>query len=148
MAKRMVSVSAVELRKMKARIAAEERKKEKKAAKKFDGLGPHLKQKIRSAIREVWQRSSESRKIVVNRTALPNGYSRCEHPACKGKRYPKNYIDHIENVGDLDGGFIERMFVPSHGLQGLCKAHHDAKTAAERKASKKKTVKKSKDDFF
>lgn len=148
MAKKLVSISAVELRKMQAKIRAEERKKEKKAARKVDGLGPHLESKIRSALREVWHRS-EARKLVVARVALPNGYSRCEDPACKGKRYPKVYIDHVVNVGAVDEGFIKRMFVPSTELQALCKKHHDDKTKAER-ASKSKTPKrkKSNDDFF
>lgn len=146
---KMVEVSAVELRKLKARVKAEEAKKAKKAARKLDGLGPHLEQKIRSALREVWHRS-EARKLVVNRTALADGYARCEHPKCKGKRYPKIYIDHVVNVGPLDAGFIKRMFVPSNKLQGLCKMHHDEKTKAER-ASKKRTVpKRAKpvDDFY
>jgi len=151
MAKKMVSVSAVELRKLQAKIKAEEKKKAKKAERKVDGLGPHLKQKIRSALREVWHRS-EARKLVVQRTALPDGYSRCEHSACKGKRYPKTYIDHTVNVGDLDAGFIDRMFVSSQGLKALCKKHHDEKTKQERKASKSKTVKTVKrgkdEDFF
>jgi hypothetical protein len=148
---KMVSISKAELKKHEARERRDARIREKRAAKRFDGLGPHLKTKLRSAIREVWQRSSESRKIVVARCALPNGYSRCEHPACKGKKHPTVYSDHIVNCGDLDEGYIGRMFVPSKGLQGLCKKHHDEKTALEKKASKKKTVKKAKaaiKDFF
>lgn len=145
----MVSISKKELRRLESRVKAEQAKKAKKAARKVDGLGPHLEQKIRSALREVWHRS-EARKLVVARTALANGYARCEHAECKGKRYPKIYIDHVVNVGAVDEGFIKRMFVPSSKLQGLCKKHHDEKTKAER-ASKKKTVtKKAKpiDDFF
>lgn len=147
MAKKMVSVSAVELRKLKARIAADEKKKAKKAARKIDGLGPHLKSKIRSALREVWHRS-EARKLVVARVALPNGFSRCEDAECKNKKYPKVYIDHTVNVGDVDHGFIDRMFVPSDKLKALCKKHHDAKTKDERAASKKKTSKRDDEDFF
>lgn len=147
MAKKMVSVSAVELRKLKARVKAEEKKKEKKAARKIDGLGPHLKSKIRSALREVWHRS-EARKLVVARVALPNGFSRCEDPKCKNKKYPKVYIDHTVNVGDVDQGFIDRMFVPSTELKALCKVHHDAKTKAERSASKNKTRKDENEDFY
>ncbi len=150
MAKRMVSVSAVELRKMKAKIEAEARKKAKKDARKTDGLSPFLIGRYRSALREVWQRCSEARKICVRRCALPDGYSKCE--ACK-KKVPKVYIDHIVACGDLDDGYIARLSVPSSGLQGLCKKCHDEKTKQER-ASKKKTTKPKKviksntDDFF
>jgi len=146
---KMVSVSAKELRKLQARVKAEEAKKAKKAARKIDGLGPHLTQRIRSALRDVWHQS-QARKICVDRVALPNGYSRCESKSCKGKRFPKVYIDHVVNVGDLDAGFITRMFVPSKGLQALCKNCHDAKTKAERVSKKKTVTKKAKPvaDFY
>ena len=50
-----------------------------------------------------------------------------------GERAPKIFIDHKIQVGELDEGFLERLFCASHGLQGLCKACHDAKTKLERK---------------
>ncbi len=106
-----------------------------KKAAKTDGLGPYEISKIRSAIRQVWQRS-HARKLCVNRCIGNGGYSYCEK--CK-KRAPKVYIDHIERVGDLDGGFIARLFVPSVGLQGLCKKCHDAKTKEERRIKKLKS---------
>jgi len=48
---------------------------------------------------------------------------------------PKIYVDHIQAVGDVDEGFLKRMFVPSTELQGLCKQCHDKKTKAERQSS-------------
>lgn len=147
---KMVEIPKKELLKLQAKVRAEERKKAKKAERKIDGLGSHLKSKIRSAMREVWHRS-EARKIVVKRVDAKDGFSYCEHKDCKLKRkkYPKTYIDHIENVGDVDSGFIERMFVSSDKLQALCKYHHDLKTKQER-ASKNKTkkTKSNTDDFF
>lgn len=133
--KKMVEVSATELKKMQAKIKAQEKKKEKLAERRVDGLGPHLVAKIRSALRVVWQRS-EARKLCVKRVTLPDGYYLCEAPKCEGIVYPKVYIDHIETVGDLDEGYLERLFCPSSGLQALCKKCHDKKTRAERAAKK------------
>lgn len=108
-------------------------------APKTDGLGPREIAQIRSAIRQVWQRC-HARKLVIQRCTHADGFHRCESPACeaKGKRVPKVYVDHIERVGDLDGGFIARLFVPSAGLQGLCKKCHAKKTAEERKVTKRR----------
>jgi hypothetical protein len=139
---KMVSVPQNELKKLKKRLENEEKKKAKKALKKADGMNPFLVQKIRSALREVWHRS-EMRKLCVKRVTLPEGYFRCENLKCKNKKYPKVFIDHIEKVGDLDSGFLERLFCPSHGLQALCKNCHDEKTKAERALSRNKTVKKT-----
>jgi 3-dehydroquinate dehydratase len=130
--KKMVTVSATELKRMQSKINAEERKKAKRLERKVDGMGPHLVSQIRSALRQVWQRS-EARKLAVKRVTLEGGYFRCESKTCKDKKYPKVYIDHIKNVGELDAGFLDRLFISSHGLQALCKGCHDAKTRAERK---------------
>lgn len=46
------------------------------------------------------------------------------------------FVDHINRVGDVDAGFIERMFVPSNKLQGLCHKCHGLKTKQERKLAK------------
>lgn len=103
-----------------------------KKNKPSDGLGPKEIQKIRSAIRQVWQRS-KARAMVVRRCALPGGYARCERAGC-GKKVPKIYVDHIIRCGDLlDPGYILRMFVSSSLLQGLCKDCHDEKTRSERR---------------
>ncbi len=113
----------------------------KKKIIKTDGLGPYEIKKIRNAVRQVWHRSY-ARKLCVDRCTGAGGFSYCEQ--CK-KRTPKIKIDHILNVGDVDGGFIERMFTPSKNLQGLCKKCHDAKTKKERAANA--TPKKKKNVF-
>lgn len=104
----------------------------KKKIIKTDGLGPHEIKKIRAAVRQVWHRS-HARKLCVDRAIGPHGFPVCEQ--CK-KKVPKVHIDHIENVGDVDHGFILRMFVPSKKLRALCKKCHDAKTKEERKRAK------------
>lgn len=106
----------------------------KKKIPPTDGLGPREIKNIRSAVRLVWQRS-HARKLVVKRCTGKDGFPRCER--CK-KKTPALKIDHIKNVGDVDHGFIMRMFIPSSQLQGLCKKCHDEKTRAEKKAAKAK----------
>lgn len=99
---------------------------------KTDGLGPYEIKRIRSAVRLVWQRS-HARALVVKRCTDKDGFQRCEK--CK-KRTPSLKVDHIQNVGDVDNGFITRMFVPSSKLQGLCKYCHNEKTKFERTYNK------------
>ncbi len=115
----------------------------KKVREKVDGLSPHDVKKIRAAIRQVWHRS-HVRKLCVNRCIGKDGFSYCE--LCK-KRAPKVFIDHITKVGEVDSGFIKRLFVASKYLQGLCKKCHDLKTKEERRiaAAKKKAAVK---DFY
>lgn len=137
-------------------MAKTKKVKERKGRKapKTDGLGVREIAQIRSAIRQVWQRC-HARALVIKRCTNGEGFARCESKACfkRGHVHPKIYVDHVERVGDLDGGFIDRLFVPSSGLQGLCKKCHDEKTKEERRSAKKvKTAKNidSKDvgDFF
>lgn len=116
-------------------------KKKKKAAKKkknkiqkTDGLGPYEIKRIRAAIRIVWHRC-HARQLCVKRCVGDDGFSYCE--ICH-KMSPKVLIDHIIPVGDVDGGFIERLFCTSKGLQGMCKECHDKKTKRERKLLKAK----------
>ena len=97
---------------------------------KFDGLNPKEKANIRKALRQVWS-WTYSRKLVVNRCLADNGFSKCE--LCKNI-CAKVYVDHIQNVGEVDAGIIERMFVTSDKMQGLCKKCHDKKTKKERAA--------------
>ncbi len=106
----------------------------KQKPKKTDGLGPYEIKKIRNALRLVWHRS-HARKLVVIRCTGKDGFPKCEQ--CR-KKTPALKIDHIENVGDVDGGFIKRLFVASQKLQGLCKKCHDAKTKLERNRNKQK----------
>jgi hypothetical protein len=102
--------------------------KKKTKIAKFDGLGPYEVRKIRSALRLVWHRS-HSRRLVVLRCTGKDGFARCEK--CRA-RTPALKIDHTVNVGEVDEGFIKRLFCPSVQLQGLCKICHDAKTKWER----------------
>jgi hypothetical protein len=71
----------------------------------------------------------------VDRCTGDDGFFYCEQ--CKEK-CPQIKIDHIVACGDLDGGFLARLFCPSSGLQGLCKSCHDAKTRDERKVAQEK----------
>lgn len=100
----------------------------KKKLEHTDGLGPLEIKKIRSAMRLVWHRS-HARKLVVKRCKKDDGFSYCE--AC-GQMTPELKIDHVVQVGDVDGGFLGRLFCPSAELQGLCKECHRKKTREER----------------
>ncbi len=108
-------------------------KKKSRKLQPTDGLGPKEIQKIRSALRVVWHRS-HARKLVVSRCTDHNGWTYCEK--CH-KKTPNFKVDHIEACGELNGGYIKRLFTPSKNLQGLCKSCHDAKTKLERAALKK-----------
>ena len=100
----------------------------KKKNKPTDGLGAYEIAKIRSAVRLVWQRS-HARKLAKKRCTNEEGFEVCEK--C-GAITPGVKIDHIEKVGDVDEGFLERMFVPSEKLQGLCHVCNKIKTKEER----------------
>lgn len=105
-----------------------------KKTEKIDGLSADDIKKIRSAVRRVWAWSNP-RRLAMARVIQQDGFSKCEN--CK-KVAPKIFIDHIVAVGDLDGGFIERLFCPSSGLQALCKKCHNEKTKEERRQLKSK----------
>lgn len=94
------------------------------------GLGPAEIAKIRQANRQLWQRSSLARKLVVKRCLLPDGFSKCEQ--CS-EVCAKIAVDHTNKVGAVDGGYLERLWVSSNEMTGLCKKCHDEKTAEERK---------------
>jgi hypothetical protein len=97
---------------------------------RHDGLGPKESVSLSRAIRQVWHRS-HSRGLVIKRCTGADGFLHCEK--CKQK-VPKIQIDHIEQAGNLKSeGFIERMFCPSSGLQGLCIKCHAVKTKEEAK---------------
>jgi hypothetical protein len=102
--------------------------------KPSDGLGPLEIKKIRGALRLVWHRS-HARKLAVKRCMGMDGFSYCEK--CH-KATPALKIDHIHKCGDVDGGYIKRLFTPSKNLQGLCHSCHKIKTKDERNQSKKK----------
>lgn len=98
----------------------------------IDGLSDKDIKKIRAAIRQVWH-WSYPKKLVIARCTGKGGFLKCEK--CL-KRAPKIFVDHKIAVGDVDGGFIERLFTASKNLQGLCKKCHDAKTKEERQEAR------------
>lgn len=125
-------------------------KKEK--IEKVDGLGPTDIKKVRNAIRQVWH-WSRAKRLALKRCTDENGFVYCEAKDCphEGKAVPKVFIDHIQTVGEVDGGFLARLFCPSTGLQGLCKQCHGEKTKVDNKATKAgktKTSKKRKPKSF
>lgn len=116
--------------------------KKVKAKMQDGGLGPAEIAKIRQANRQLWQRSSLARKMVVDRCLLPDGFSQCEecNVIC-----PKVAVDHTDKVGLVDSGYLERLWVSSEKMKGLCKSCHDKKTALERKEDKLMAKKKEYD---
>lgn len=105
--------------------------KKKPKPEKIDGLSPDDIEKIRRAIRQVWS-WSYPRRLTIKRATGPDGFGVCE--SCK-EITPKLYVDHIHLVGDVDAGFIARLFCSSSGLQALCSRCHRKKTNEERKSS-------------
>jgi len=103
--------------------------KRKAKAERIDGLSPDDIEKIRRAIRQVWSWSTP-RRLCIARCTDAEGFPFCEQ--C-GERCPKIFVDHIARVGDVDSGFIARLFTPSKNLQGLCKKCHAKKTNQENK---------------
>lgn len=108
----------------------------KNDVEKIDGLSPKDVEKIRRAIRQVWS-WSWPRKLCIKRATGKDGFPRCEK--CK-RKVPKVYPDHITPVGDVDAGFISRLFCSSKKLQALCKKCHDRKTREERKEKSLKAL--------
>ena len=92
--------------------------------KRIDGLGVVDIEKIKKALRKVWA-WSYARKLVIARCTQVDGFVHCEK--CK-IRTPKIFVDHIVPVGIFNKEYIERLFVPSKELQGLCKKCHASKT--------------------
>lgn len=108
-------------------------KKKKEKLEAVDGLGPKELKQIHKAIRQVWS-WSRAHRLAKARCLGKDGFHRCEQ--CK-KKVPKVFVDHISPVGEVGGpGYIQRLFIPSSGLQCLCKKCHDAKTKAERESKK------------
>lgn len=94
---------------------------------------------IRSALRSAFQKwgpKHEAKKLAKR------GYNQYECAHC-GEIYGNKdtEVDHIEPAGSLKAfddlpAFVERMFCEVDGFQVLCKACHQVKTNAERKARK------------
>ena len=105
----------------------------KPKVEKIDGLNPQEIEKIRKAIRQVWN-WSYSRNLAKKRCTDKEGYYQCEGPNHIGrKRTPKIQIHHLHTVGDIDSGFLERLFCPSKELLCLCPKCHKKLTDIERK---------------
>lgn len=113
------------------------KRKKREAPAKVDGLSMVDIRKIRSAIRKVWH-WSYPKKLATARATRPDGFAYCEAKDCpsKGEKVPKVFIDHIEAVGDVDAGFISRLFCESKKLQALCAVCHRKKTNEERKENR------------
>jgi hypothetical protein len=119
----------------------EKRKAKARESARRDCLNEDDKRNIIKALRKIWH-WSHSRRLVLRRCELENDYFRCE--GCR-KRAPKLGVDHIQAVGTFDGGYIERLFVPSDKLQGLCKKCHKKKTKKDMEAIRSAKVPQ---DFF
>lgn len=113
-------------------------RKRKEKPVKVDGLSSADAKRIKNAVRQVWHWSHMWRLVKKRCEVQHEGhtFSRCENPLCPdaGALLPKIYVDHIEPAGSpLSPGYIERMFVSSDKLQGLCKKCHAKKTREEKK---------------
>lgn len=100
-------------------------KKVKKQTNNIDGLGPRDIKRLTTHIRQVWH-WSHPKKLVIQRCTRDDGFAYCERCA---DMCPKIFVDHIEAIGPFNPRtYIERSFVPSNRLQGLCKPCHNYKT--------------------
>lgn len=123
-----------------ATLSKAKKAKTKKELKLDGGIGPIETQLIRQAMRLVWQRASKARAIVKERCLVDKECSKCEE--C-GEVVGKIYVDHIVAVGDLDEGYLKRLWCSSKEMQGICKKCHDEKTKEERKISRLKAKEKN-----
>lgn len=118
-------------------------------------MGTHIKHgyhnKIRNALRRVWQYYPEKDKAFERAKRLPEGGSRYwyECAMCL-KLFPRRKdmdVDHIEPVGPMPGSRnapphltwhepMEKLFAPAEGYQVLCKKCHKDKSRNERKRPK------------
>ena len=118
------------------------RRKSKKIKKqkeiKIDGLNPSDIKNLRRAIRQCWTWSTPWR-LAKARNIGKDGFPVCDK--C-GKKVPKTHVDHILTVGEVDSGFIERMFTASKNLQNLCGPCHKAKTKVDNLKTKLKRSKR------
>jgi len=96
---------------------------------KIDGLSPEDIAKIRTAIRKVWM-WSYPRKLVKQRCINERKLFQCEQ--CHNETRVL-HVHHLEQVGDVDAGFIERLYCSSDKLKGLCEKCHGKETRKERK---------------
>lgn len=118
------------------------KKSKKLVVPKVDGLGPKDVKNIRIALRKVWA-YSHARKLCINRATREDGFAVCEQ--CSSV-VAKVYADHITPCGQVDGGYITRMWCPSAQLQALCDKCHRIKTNRERRDVKR--MQEADLDFF
>jgi 5-methylcytosine-specific restriction endonuclease McrA len=90
------------------------------------------KARIHSACRKLWL-WSPNRKAALTTARISRGLYVCAE--CESLTIAKEIaVDHKERVGSvLESGYLERLFCHPDGLQVLCTACHDRKTAKERK---------------
>jgi hypothetical protein len=95
-----------------------------------DGLGPRDVKRILTSLRKVWG-WNYARRLVIERCTDAKGFGRCE--SCR-KRVPKIFVDHKRAIGTFrPRTIIERMFLSSEKLQGLCNKCHRVKTKRDMK---------------
>jgi hypothetical protein len=109
----------------------------------FDGMSLKDVERLRKYTRTVWGWSTP-RRLCIARATDDEGFVSCEK--CK-KRVPRIFVDHIKQVGDMDDGYLRRLFCPSTGLQALCKSCHAKKTKGEREAGYLRRKKERMKDF-
>lgn len=120
---------------VKEKLSKAQRAKIKREQRVDGGIGSIEKAAIRSAIRLVWQRTSKAREICKKRAFIEKGMYRCE--ICSDV-VGDIKIDHNVEVGDLDSGYLERLWCPSSELTAMCAKCHNEKTKEERKRAKLK----------
>lgn len=97
---------------------------------------------IRSSLRQksrFWKPVQEAKRLSRRIYKGDNKRQKFEYQCAKCNNwYPEKdvNVDHIEPVGILRNandlpGFVERLFIESHGLQVLCSTCHDEKTKKE-----------------
>jgi hypothetical protein len=142
---RLKKRSEASIARLKFRIEAKKKKQasereakrfaKEQRSKKVDGLSLGDIEKLKKAIRKVWN-WSQPRKLCLARAMHTDGFPRCENPKCKQKKVAVVFADHIHAVGKWDERYIERMFCPSTGLQALCNTCHKGKTKIDNAQTK------------
>lgn len=107
-----------------------------KQEQKLDGgIGKIETAFIRNSMRQLWQRVSKARAIAKKRCFVEKGMYKCE--ICEDI-VGDIKIDHQIAVGDLDSGYLERLWCSSDKLTAMCPRCHNEKTKQERKEAKEK----------
>lgn len=109
----------------------------------MDGFSAKDKERIRKATRQVWSWSHPKR-LCVKRATNDKGFVSCDQ--CK-QIVPKISVDHIQPVGKVDSGYLERLFCSSKGLQALCSPCHRIKTRIDNGVIKNTRKKKFTDMY-